>query len=244
MDFSLLIENIKFHYNYVWLVGMNALYFFTLYFGLAPLFLSCCHWLTKRNILSCILNKTADEKQIRYEKSHSFVSIIIFSFSIVPIIYLGRLQVIKYLPDTTLNVIVGVIGLTLWNEVHFFAVHKLLHTKFLMRKVHFVHHCSKVPTVYAVYCFHWLEAILLSTVPLCIAPFISFPFLSIAIYPLVSILFNYAGHCNYRFGNGEGNSWVLFSTHHHQHHSNGKRNFGFILNHFDKLFITKQKKLS
>ncbi|MGB3946481.1 MAG: sterol desaturase family protein, partial [Bacteroidia bacterium] len=88
---------------------------------------------------------------------------------------------------------------------------------------------------YSVYSFHWLEALLLSTVPLTIVPFIPFSFISIALYPLTSILINYSGHCNYRFGNGNGKSWSLFGTNHNEHHFKNKKNYGFLLQFFDTI---------
>jgi Delta7-sterol 5-desaturase len=108
--------------------------------------------------------------------------------------------------------------------------------------VHVVHHRSKVPTVFSVYSLHWFEALLLSSVPLTIAPFLPFAPLAIAIYPTVSILLNFAGHCNYRFGNGKGDSWKLFATEHNEHHRLGRKNYGFALNFFDKI-ITRINKL-
>ena len=102
-----------------------------------------------------------------------------------------------------------------------------MHFPFMMRKFHWVHHRTVVPTVYSVYSFHWLEAFLLSTVPLTIVPFIKFSPLAIAFYPLASILLNFSGHCNYRFGNGTGNKWQLFATKHNEHHSKGLKNYGF-----------------
>ena len=111
-----------------------------------------------------------------------------------------------------------------------------------MKKVHYIHHKSLVPTVFSVYSFHWLEALLLSTVPLSIVPFIPFSFTAIALYPMSSILLNFAGHCNYRFGKGKGESWRLFGTHHNEHHNKGRQNYGFAINFLDKLFSYKNLK--
>jgi len=155
--------------------------------------------------------------------------------------------VITLLPNTIFNIFLGLAILVLWNEFHFFIVHRIMHFPFLFRNVHCIHHKSKVPTVYSVYSFHWVEALLLSTVPLTIAIFLPFSFVSIAIYPLVSILINYSGHCNYRFGNGNGNNWLLWGSNHNEHHYKNKKNYGFLLIIFDSIFSkikksTKSKK--
>ncbi|WP_435315586.1 sterol desaturase family protein [Cellulophaga fucicola] len=159
----------------------------------------------------------------------------------MPIIYLIRINVVELVPNTWFNIVAGVTLLTLWNEVHFYIVHRIMHQKFMMRNVHYIHHKSRVSTVYSVFSFHWLEALLLSTIPLTIVPFIPFSIVAVFIYPLVSILLNFAGHCNYRFGDGKGTSWKLFGTYHNEHHSRGRKNYGFSLNFLDKLFSKHNK---
>ena len=162
-------------------------------------------------------------------------SIILFGISSLPIIYFIRGGIVELLPNSILNVTIGVVILTIWNEVHFYTVHRLMHIPFFMKNVHFVHHRSHIPTVFSVYSFHWLEASLLSTVPLIISPFVPFAPVAIFLYPLASILLNYAGHCNYRFGNGSGTSWKLFGTRHNEHHAKGRKEYGFASNLLDIL---------
>tara|TARA_R110002049_G_scaffold305404_1_gene501971 strand:+ start:645 stop:1220 length:576 start_codon:yes stop_codon:yes gene_type:complete len=191
-----------------------------------------------------MINKSnVSKKQIYFEIKHSFKSIVIFGFSIIPIIYLVRIGKVVLLDNSWQNILFGVILLTLWNEVHFYVVHRLMHQKMMMKHVHIIHHKSTIPTVYSVFSFHWFEALLLSTIPLTIVPFIPFSIVAVFIYPLVSILLNFAGHCNYRFGNGsnKSNTWRLFGTYHNEHHTRGRRNYGFALNYLDKLFSKHNK---
>ncbi|WP_215225495.1 sterol desaturase family protein [Echinicola shivajiensis] len=231
-----LIENVLFEYSYVQLYALSFGYFILLYFGLAPLFLLVCKYFVRKNLLDLIDNRELRPGQLAFEKWHSLKSIIVFGFSIIPVIYFIRMGWIVLLPNTWINILIGLVVLTLWNEIHFFVVHRIMHQRFFMKNIHFVHHKSITPTVYSVYSFHWFEAFLLSTVPITIAPFLPFSILAIFIYPFVSILLNYAGHCNYRFGSGKGDNWWLFGTHHNKHHSKGKKNYGFALNFLDKLF--------
>lgn len=230
------IESILYQYSYPALFGLTVVYFAILYFGVGSLFLQACKILERKNFLHKISFKEVPRDQLGFEITHSTKSILIFGLSVLPIIYLVRIDVIQLLPNTWLNVLVGLVILTLWNEVHFYLVHRMLHQKFMMKHVHYIHHKSTVPTVYAVYSFHWLEAALLSTIPLTIVPFIPFSILAVFIYPTVSILLNFAGHCNYRFGDGKGASWRLFGTTHNEHHTKGRKNYGFALNFLDKLF--------
>lgn len=237
-----LLENIIWKFSYFQLFVLTLVYFLILYFFLAPVFKFVCKFLYKKKILNKIADKEIGNRQVAFEIKQSLKSILIFGFSGIPVVYLIRHDVIQLLPNTFLNVIIGLTILNLWNELHFFIIHRVMHLSFFMRNVHYVHHKSKLPTVYSVYSFHWFEALLLSTVPLTIAPLINFSPLAIFLYPLTSILFNYAGHCNYRFGNGTGPGWAIFSTRHTEHHFKVRKNFGFALNYLDQFysFITRK----
>ncbi|MBL4746396.1 MAG: sterol desaturase family protein [Flavobacteriaceae bacterium] len=238
---ELFIENALHNYSYLVLFGLSFGYFLFLYFGIGALFLFACKTLEKNKILTKIKSKDVPKEQIYFEIKHSIKSIIIFGLSPIPISYLIRNGSIELLPNTGFNILTGIILLTLWNEIHFYVVHRTMHQKLMMKHVHVIHHRTHIPTVYSVYSFHWLEALLLSTVPLTIIPFIPFSIIAVFIYPFVSILLNFAGHCNYRFGNGKGTSWKLFGTYHNEHHSSGRKNYGFTLNFLDKLFSKHNK---
>jgi Delta7-sterol 5-desaturase len=229
------LQKILFELNYFEIFVLVFVYFLFLYFILAPTFKATCQFLERKNILNKIIPFDPDSHQIKSEIKNSFSSILIFGFSGIPIIYLIRNGPIDLLENSFYNIALGVIILTLWNEIHFFVVHRIMHLPFFMRNVHFVHHQSKIPSVYSVYSFHWLEAFLLSTVPVTIIPFVPVAPLVLLFYPLSSVLFNYAGHCNYRIGNSKGPNWTLFATHHNEHHFKFRKNYGFALNIFDKI---------
>ena len=231
-----LTNHYLFNFDYYQVFGLTLLYFSFLYFGIAPLFNALCRYLHTRKILNRIIEPEAEKKQIIREIKNSCISLLIFGFSGLPVVYLIRNGTIQLLPDSIWNITWGLLVINLWNEVHFYLVHHLMHLPFFMRHVHYVHHRSKTPDVYSVYSFHWVEAFLLSTVPVTITPFIPVAPMAIMLYPLASILLNYTGHCNYRFGNGTKPDWKSFASRHHTHHSSGTKNLGFALNVFDKIF--------
>ncbi len=237
MKLQTLVEDIIHTYTYPQVFGITVIYFLLLYFGLAPLFLFMCKSLWKWKVLQRIVLKEAASRQINFEIRHSFQSIIIFGFSAIPLVSLIRHGFVSLLPDTVGYIILGLVILSIWNEIHFFVIHRIMHLPFFMKRVHYVHHRSTTPTVYSVYSFHALEAFLLSTVPLTVAPWIPFAPLAIFLYPLVSILLNFAGHCNYRFGNGTGAKWKILSTRHAAHHRQGKKNYGFASHLLDDLYM-------
>lgn len=230
-----LINSIIVRFSYTEVYFLTFSYFLFLYFIVGGLFLFTCKFLERKKIVEQILLSKTPNKNLKFEIKNSVVSIVIFGFSGVLMVYLIRTQIIILSPITLLNTILGLLLLLFWNEVHFYLIHKFLHLPFFYRNVHKIHHQSKIPTVFSVYSFHWLEALLLSTVPLTIAPFINLPPTAIFIFPFTSILLNYSGHCNYRFGSGFGATWKLFGTRHSQHHYKNTKNYGFVLHLFDRI---------
>jgi sterol desaturase/sphingolipid hydroxylase (fatty acid hydroxylase superfamily) len=122
-----------------------------------------------------------------------------------------------------------------WNEIHFFCIHRLLHTRWLYRHVHRVHHESVVPTPFSIYSFHWIEAVLLGSVMI-LALMVFRPSVQALLgLPLTSLFFNTVGHCNYN----------IFASHpsihsaakqHSDHHLRVAGNYGFYLPVLDRLF--------
>jgi lathosterol oxidase len=220
-------------YWFVYLITL--VYFLLLYFGIGTLFRLLCRQLYTQKLLTKIVLKDPAPEQVRYEIIHSLVSVVIFGFSGVALVYMIRSGSIEPAPDTTWSALTGLVILNLWNELHFFTVHRLMHLPWLYRTVHKVHHRSKTPTVYSVFSFHPFEAALLSTVPLTIAPFVDLSITALMLYPLTSILLNLAGHCNYRFGNGQGSSYTLFATRHAKHHQVNAAAFGFATALLDRI---------
>ena len=221
-------------YLQLWIAVLT--YFLFLYFILGTAFRWTVDKLNQKQLLSKISLEAITKAQIYYEIRHSLLSIILFAFSALPLLYMYKEGFIQFQESTLLNTLGGLFLLVTWNEVHFYVVHRFMHTAWLMKRVHYIHHRSKTPTVYSVFSFHPLEAFLLSTVPLFILPILNLSLLSVILFPLVSILLNFAGHCNYRWGNGQGASWTLFGTRHQHHHSAALKQYGFASGLLDKIF--------
>jgi Delta7-sterol 5-desaturase len=226
-----MFESIKYYLlfdaHYLVIFTITVGYFLFLYFGLGFVFDKTCDFLTKHKWLNRIVQDRATAKQIQSEMQYSLGSILMFGVTSVLLIALVRHQYFTLLPDSLTNTLLGVTILTLWNEVYFFIIHRLMHTPFMMRRFHYIHHRSVIPTVFSVYSFHWLEAFLLGNVPLTLAPFVPFSAMTLVFYPLASISINFAGHCNHRFGNGDGSRWLTFGTVHNTHHAKGAKKYGF-----------------
>lgn len=218
----------------------TVLYFAFLYFGLGFLYQLSCKFLCRLNVVHVINDSSSLKNRIPVEIRYSILSILVFGFSGILMLFFVKNQWVSFRENTIFNALWGLVVLFVWNEIHFFAMHRLLHIPFFYRHVHKIHHQSKIPTVYSVYSFHWIEAILLSAVPFFIVPFIHFSPAAVGLFPVLSILFNFAGHCNYRFGSGKGNMLGQFGTRHASHHFRNKGEYGFVTPFMDLLFKPKK----
>jgi sterol desaturase/sphingolipid hydroxylase (fatty acid hydroxylase superfamily) len=224
----------------MWLIALaTATWFLILYFGAGGL----VSWAVNSVLPRRGYGRVIDERpprpgQIREEVGNSLVAIGIFA------IY-GMLT-IKALESGLINVDwtpnwallpLEILVLTLWNELHFFACHRLLHTKWLFRTVHHAHHRSVVTTPYSTYSMHWFEAVLLGSVMITAMAMHAFSYVALACLPLISILINVVSHSNYElFPNAPEGSLRAAARRHGGHHSRSAATYGFLMPMLDRLF--------
>src|SRR3989344_3756813 len=177
--------------------------------------------------------------QIKTEIKRSFVSILMFGFLSVPIYFGLHSGFFKIHFEFSWSVLLGEgLLLFIWNEVHFYSVHRFFHLK-PFYKFHGDHHYSHVPNPFSAYSFHWSEGILLGAVMPLIMCFHDFQVTSLMLLPLLSIGFNVLGHSNVDFFPAYSmNSIFSFSKRHSLHHKVPHANFGFFLPYLDAIFRT------
>lgn len=177
------------------------------------------------------------------EIRNSLISILVFSIQAILFQQLFAMGIFQVGFSQPWNCLWEIPMLFLWNEVHFYCMHWLLHRKWMIRKVHRVHHWSVEPTAYSIYSFHWVEAFMLGTViffPLFVHNFQIYSLLSL---PLMSLLVNLLGHCNHELSDeSDPSSFSKYTFRHSMHHKYGKGNFGFMLPWIDQLFGTQLPK--
>jgi Delta7-sterol 5-desaturase len=137
-------------------------------------------------------------------------------------------------------VVLELLALVLWNELHFYAIHRLLHVQPLYRWVHRHHHRSIRPTSWSTFAMHPLEALLLGSVMVLVMPFHEFSWPTLLLFPTVSLLLNNIGHMNYD-ALPEASDWhpLSGSRRHERHHQAVHGNYGFMLPLLDRLFGTE-----
>lgn len=183
------------------------------------------------------------QAQRAQEIKNSLVSIFVFSIQAILFQQLFAMGIFHVEFDNPLRCLWEIPLLFLWNEIHFYIMHWLLHRRWMIRHVHKVHHWSVEPTAYSIYSFHWLEAFMLGSViffPLLVHDFQIYSLLSL---PLMSLIVNLLGHCNHELSEEtDPRSFSKYTFRHSMHHKYGKGNFGFMLPWIDQLFGTQLPK--
>jgi Delta7-sterol 5-desaturase len=126
--------------------------------------------------------------------------------------------------------------LYLWNEIHFFAVHRLLHWQPLYRRVHIWHHRSVVTTPFSAYCFHPVESFLLGAVMPLALVFHAFSPWALLGLTIMSLLLNVIGHLPHEQVRRAFAFVVPQSRYHNRHHREFHRHYGFSLPLLDRWF--------
>lgn len=232
-----------------WFVSRNAwqvmtagtAYFAVLYFATALAAL----WLTRVALPRIGFGRTLDPRELpadqyRREIAQACVSILIFGAGVVLPWSILKLGWASLTPDpSAVRVAAEVAALFLWNELHFYACHRLLHTR-VLRRFHADHHRSHVPTPFSTYAFHPVEALLLGSVPLVPMLLHDFSFEALLCLPVLSILLNVLGHANYELSRSAPARGLLGASRRHAlHHARYHGNYGFLLPVFDRLSGTQ-----
>ncbi|MET0541320.1 MAG: sterol desaturase family protein [Variovorax sp.] len=222
-------------------MGWGLLFFGFIYLGFAAL-----NWLLTRKLLPAMgIGRVLDPRpvapgQLRRELLQSGGSVLIFGLGMVVPWGLLQLGWARLAVDPGgLRIALEILALAVWNDIHFWVNHRLLHTR-LLRRFHGPHHRSVVSTPFSTYSFHPVEAAMLGTVLL--APMLvhDFSFWALASVPVFSLFFNNVGHSNYDFFTGVSYShWFAASRRHHLHHAAHGGNYGFQFTFMDRLFRTR-----
>ena len=221
--------------------ALTCVFFAFIYFGFA----GAAFWLSGRLLPAWHIGQIVDERplrdgQIAREIRRSLGSIAVFGLLTV-------LQVLAYRAGwvrldweaSSAGIAAQAVILFAWNELHFYGCHALLHRRWLYRHVHRVHHESLVPTPFATYSFHWVEAAMLGSVMLLATLVYPFHPVALGTLPLVSLLLNTIGHWNYDLFAGRARSAC---REHSRHHRLVQGNYGFYLPWLDRWFGTALKR--
>jgi Delta7-sterol 5-desaturase len=230
-----LIESPPLHWTALQVVLGGLGFFAALYIGFALLSTVLTRWVLPKSGVGRPLDpRPLNPHQIRYEVVAASGSILIFGVGLlVPwaLIQMGWAHV--DLQASVLRVGLECVVLVLWNDVHFYAHHRLLHHPRLFARFHLPHHRSVVTTPWSTYAFHPLEAILLGSVLILPMLVWSFSLAALAALPVLSLAYNSLGHSNYQ-ALPVGWRWLSNARSHHLHHACFRGNYGFLFTFMDR----------
>ncbi len=198
--------------------------------------------LARRGIGRVLDARALKPDQLRREWRQSLHSVLIFGIGMVVPWGLLQLGWAQLAPSASAGrIALEIAALLIWNDVHFWLNHRLLHTRRLVR-FHGDHHRSVVTTPWSTYSFHPIEAIMLGNIILLPMLVHDFYFWSLASVPVLSLLLNVIGHANYDFLPRVSDTHPLAaSRRHHLHHARPAGNYGFALAFMDQLMRTQVK---
>jgi sterol desaturase/sphingolipid hydroxylase (fatty acid hydroxylase superfamily) len=216
--------------------------FLFIYFGVGGL----AHLLVTRVFPALGRGRTLAERplapgQLGREVRQSLVSIAIFGGYGVLTAVGARAGLWQVVPLRSAGgVALEIALLVLWNDLHFYAIHRLLHGRWLFQHVHREHHRAIRPTPLSTYAMHPVEALLLGSVMVLVQPFHAFSLPTLLLFPLVSLAMNNLGHMNYDLVPDSG-LWhpLAASRRHERHHRQVTGNYGFLLPVLDRWFGTQ-----
>ena len=210
-----------------------------LFFAAIYLLFGGFNWFLTRKLLPAInIGIQLDPRplgvgQLKREIELSALSILVFGLGMI--FPWGFLQLgwAKLAIDPTLTqIIVEIFVLIIWNEIHFYVNHRLLHTRWL-RQFHLPHHRSVVTTPWSAYSFHPVEAAMLGNVILLPMVVHDFSIYALVSVPLFSLLFNSIGHSNFDFNPRSPRVIFNGARRHHLHHACFHGNYGFMFPFMD-----------
>lgn len=129
------------------------------------------------------------------------------------------------------------------HDIYFYLLHRLLHQKWILKNIHYVHHQSHISSIWTSYSFHPIEALLYAGVIVIIFIFpINFYSLLLAVFynDVLTILWH---SWKENFSISYLKKKKIFSclatpTYHDLHHSRSKWNYALYFLYLDKLFWT------
>ena len=227
-----------------WFVSINAFEVMALgvaFFAVLYLSTGAIAWWLGHGLLPALrIGRPLDVRplppgQLRREFLASASSILIFGCGLVVPWWLLRAGWAQLAIDPPAwRVIVEIVVLFFWNELHFYVNHRLLHTRWL-RRFHGMHHRSHIATPFSTYAFHPVEALMLGSVPLIPMLLHDFSFVALLALPIFSVMLNNLGHSNYEASrHAPASGWLGASRRHHLHHACYQGNYGFLLEIFDR----------
>jgi len=208
------------------------------------------HVIFRRSLASRLIARWPRATDLRREVLYSTLSLAVLAGCNVLVVALEITRQLKvYSPPLEHGVIWLVLSLPaliVWQDFHFYWTHRLLHTRWLFRHVHHVHHRSRHPSPFAAFSFHPLEALNYNAallVALLVVPVNEVVLAVFLVHQVIRITHGHAAVETMPVGFARHAFWGRFTTttHHHLHHEVPRGNFGLWFTWWDSLCGTEHR---
>jgi len=192
--------------------------------------------------------KRFDGRQLRHELLHTLITFVVGLASAGATVGLhaaGRTRLVdEVAPGDELALVAWVLGIIAFNDAWFYFWHRLLHTPWIFRHVHAVHHRSVDVNPFSSYSFHAVESMILGAWVVPAALLLPVPLPALIAVQGIGLANNVNSHLGYEFlprfwVELPPFSWMSSSTYHNLHHQKYRGNYGLFFRFWDRLLGTE-----
>lgn len=208
-------------------------------------------WFPQRFRRFKIHNQERQQPRPWFEFKYSMLTVLIQS-GLLYLLYLGSQHQVFDVYSGLLSrgwqpVILAFVVYVLIYDAHFYFTHRLLHTPWLYRNIHIIHHRSLNPTPWASYSFHPLETMLNFSYIFPVAWLVPTSWELWIILLILTDVANVGGHLGHDLvpraaWKAWWGRWITTPTHHHMHHIYPHFNFGLYWRGWDIFLKTLHSK--
>ena len=206
------------------------------------------HVLLRKRMAHRLISKWPRRGDVQRELVYSVSSLVLYaagSAAILAMLAAGRIEIYSEpLKHGLAWLLLSLPVLIFWQDLCIYWTHRLMHTRWMFRHVHGVHHRSRSPSPWAAYAMHPVEAIANGGLPLAALAVVPVQEHVLALFVLHQVIRNAYGHAAIeclpqRFVRHRFWGQLTTTTHHHLHHEMTRGNYGLWFTWCDRVFGTE-----
>ncbi len=227
---------------YVWGQGLQ-------YGGVTFALWLTLHGLLRKRLAHRLISSWPSTQDLRRELLYFVVTLLLYSAGAAAVLAALALDKVEIYEDPLKHglawLLLSLPLLILWQDACFYFTHRLLHTRWLFRHIHYVHHQSRQPSPWAAFNMHPLEWVINGSLPLLLLLVAPFQEHVLALFVLHQVVRNGHGHAAVEtMPRGFARHWFwrhfTNTTHHHLHHEAARGNYGLWFAWWDRWFGTER----